>query len=93
MPVTGSEVMTGSIRMKAGLAHKTVLHMLSTTIMVQLGRVEGSLMTNISPVSRKLRGLSRRILMQLSGLGADDAQALLDRHAGDLSAALDEFRP
>jgi N-acetylmuramic acid 6-phosphate etherase len=92
VPVTGSEVVTGSTRMKAGLAQKMVLHMLSTTVMVQLGRVEGSLMTNISPVSRKLRSRSRRILMQLSGLGADDAQALLDRHAGDLSTALDEFR-
>jgi N-acetylmuramic acid 6-phosphate etherase len=92
VPVTGPEVVTGSTRMKAGLAQKMVLHMLSTAVMVQLGRVEGSLMTHISPVSRKLRNRSLRILMYLSGLPQPEARALLDRHEGDLKAALAESR-
>jgi len=92
VPVTGAEVVTGSTRMKAGLAQKMVLHMLSTTVMVQLGRVEGSLMTNISPVSRKLRNRSLRILMFLSELPKDEAEDLLARHDGDLASALAETR-
>jgi N-acetylmuramic acid 6-phosphate etherase len=92
VPVTGPEVVTGSTRMKAGLAQKMVLHMLSTAVMVQLGRVEGSLMTHISPVSRKLRNRSLRILMYLSDLPQQEARALLERHEGDLKAALAELR-
>jgi N-acetylmuramic acid 6-phosphate etherase len=92
VPVTGAEVVTGSTRMKAGLAQKMILHMLSTAVMVQLGRVEGSLMTNISPVSRKLRSRSLRILMTLSKLPMEEARALLERHQGHLAAALDDAR-
>jgi len=92
VPVTGAEVVTGSTRMKAGLAQKMILHMLSTAVMVQLGRVEGSLMTNISPVSRKLRGRSLRILTMLSNLPVEEARALLERHEGNLAAALAEAR-
>jgi N-acetylmuramic acid 6-phosphate etherase len=88
VPVTGAEVVTGSTRMKAGVAQKMVLHILSTAVMVQLGRVEGSLMTHISPVSRKLRNRSLRILMTLSGLSQESAQSLLDSHDGDLASAL-----
>ena len=83
VPDTGSEVVTGSTRMKAGLAQKMVLAMLSTTVMVQLGRVEGSLMTNIAPVSRKLRARSLRILVELSGLDPSDAQVLLEPSDGE----------
>jgi len=92
VPETGPEVVTGSTRMKAGLAQKMVLHMLSTAVMVRLGRVEGNLMTRIAPVSAKLRVRSLRILMTLSGLGAAEAEALLDRHDGQLAAALAAFR-
>jgi N-acetylmuramic acid 6-phosphate etherase len=92
VPITGAEVVTGSTRMKAGLAQKMILHMLSTATMVQLGRVEGSLMTHISPVSRKLRNRSLRILMYLSDLPQQQAQALLDRHEGNLEQALAEVR-
>lgn len=92
VPRTGPEVVTGSTRMKAGLAQKMVLHMLSTAVMVKLGRVEGNLMTRIAPVSAKLRGRSLRILMTLSGLGPEDARALLDRHEGQLAPALAEAR-
>ena len=64
----------------------------STATMVQLGRVEGSLMTHISPVSRKLRNRSLRILMYLSQLPQNEAQALLDCHDGNLESALSEVR-
>ncbi|MEE2665680.1 MAG: N-acetylmuramic acid 6-phosphate etherase [Myxococcota bacterium] len=92
VPLTGPEVVTGSTRMKAGIAQKMILHMLSTAVMVQLGRVEGSLMTHISPVSRKLRNRSLRILMTLSSLPLEAARLLLAHHDGDLAAALAEVR-
>jgi len=92
VPVTGPEVVTGSTRMKAGIAQKMVLHMLSTAVMVQLGRVEGSLMTHISPMSRKLRNRSLRILMTLSGLSLGAARLLIAEHDGDLAAALADVR-
>jgi len=92
VPATGPEVVMGSTRMKAGLAQKMVLHMLSTAVMVKLGRVEGNLMTRIAPVSAKLRGRSLRILMTLSGLCPEEGRALLDAHDGQLSAALAEVR-
>ncbi len=88
----GPEVVTGSTRMKGGLAQKMVLHQLSTTVMVQLGRVEGSYMTNIGAVSQKLRSRAERILMTLASVDGDTAHALLDRHDGRLDAALAECR-
>jgi N-acetylmuramic acid 6-phosphate etherase len=60
---TGPEVITGSTRMKAGTAQKMVLTMLSTAVMVKLGRVYGNLMVALQPVSQKLRERAKRIIM------------------------------
>jgi N-acetylmuramic acid 6-phosphate etherase len=92
VPDTGAEVVTGSTRMKAGLSQKMVLAMMSTAVMVRLGRVEGSLMTHISPVSNKLQNRSLRILMSLADISEDAARAILTRHDGELSAALQAVR-
>jgi N-acetylmuramic acid 6-phosphate etherase len=89
---TGPEVLAGSTRMKGGLSQKMVLHLLSTTVMVQLGRVEGNLMTHLTPVSQKLRSRAVRILMTLGSLDADRAQALLEEHDGDVVSALRTVR-
>jgi N-acetylmuramic acid 6-phosphate etherase len=91
-PETGPEVIAGSTRMKGGLAQKMVLHLLSTTVMVQLGRVEGNLMTNLAPVSQKLVSRALRILVTLAGVDEEKARALLDAHDGNLEAALEEAR-
>lgn len=91
-PIVGPEVIAGSTRMKGGLAQKMVLHLLSTTVMVRLGRVEGNLMTNLMPASRKLRGRALRILMARSGLPRDQAEARLDAAHGSVATALEEFR-
>ncbi len=88
----GPEVVAGSTRMKGGLAQKMVLHLLSTTVMVQLGRVEGNLMTRLAPVSNKLQSRAMRIVMTLAGVDADRARELLARHDSDVSAALREAR-
>lgn len=87
-PRVGPEVIAGSTRMKGGLAQKMMLHLLSTTVMVQLGRVEGNLMKNLAPVSQKLRSRAVRIVATLGGVGEERAAALLEEHGGRVEDAL-----
>ncbi len=85
---TGAEVIAGSTRMKAGLAQKMVLHLLSTTVMVQLGYVKGNLMTHLVPGSQKLRERAIGILESVTQLNSEQAARLLDEHAGSVADAL-----
>lgn len=91
-PRVGPEVIAGSTRLKGGLAQKMVLHLLSTTVMVRLGRVEGNLMTNLHPVSRKLQARALRIVMRLGGVDEPLARALLDSHHGSVHDAVQAAR-
>ncbi|HEX9813787.1 MAG TPA: N-acetylmuramic acid 6-phosphate etherase [Myxococcota bacterium] len=85
---TGAEVIAGSTRMKAGLAQKMVLHLLSTTVMVRLGYVRGNLMTHLVPGSEKLRERAIGILESSTDLNPEQAARLLDEHGGSVAAAL-----
>ena len=91
-PKVGPEVIAGSTRMKGGLAEKMVLHLLSTAVMVRLGRVEGNLMTNLHPASRKLRRRAVRIVMALGHVDERSARELLDAHHGSVHDALQAAR-
>lgn len=91
-PKVGPEVIAGSTRMKGGLAEKMVLHLLSTAVMVRLGRVEGNLMTNLHPASRKLRRRALRIVMALGHVDEGRARELLDAHHGSVHDALQAAR-
>ncbi len=66
--ITGPEFVTGSTRMKAGTAQKMVLNMISTTAMIQLGRVEDNNMVNMQLNNDKLIDRGVKMLMQQSGL-------------------------
>jgi len=92
VPQVGPEVIAGSTRMKGGLAQKMVLHLLSTTVMVRLGRVEGNLMTNLVPASRKLERRALRILVTLGGASEEHARRALAECRGSLSDALERLR-
>lgn len=59
--VTGAEAIAGSTRMKAGSAQKMILNLISTALMVRMGRVQGNLMTHLQPTNSKLRERARRI--------------------------------
>jgi N-acetylmuramic acid 6-phosphate etherase len=83
----GPEVIAGSTRMKGGLAQKMVLHLLSTSVMIQLGCVSGNLMANLRPASEKLRDRAVRILMTLGGLDRQAAGALLEECGDDVALA------
>ncbi len=85
---TNGEVIAGSTRMKAGLAQKMVLHLISTTVMVRLGYVKGNLMTHLVPSSHKLRERAVRIVESTTELDAEQAARLLDQHGGSVAAAL-----
>lgn len=65
---TGPEVITGSTRMKAGTATKMVLNMISTTTMIQLGKVYDNLMIDLMAVNEKLIDRGTRIIVQLTGV-------------------------
>jgi N-acetylmuramic acid 6-phosphate etherase len=87
-PRPGPEVLTGSTRMKAGLATKMVLHTLTTAAMVRLGKVYGNLMVDVRPGSRKLRARALRIVTALTGLPPGSARALTRRAGGRPAVAL-----
>lgn len=87
-PEVGPEVVTGSTRMKGGLAQKMILTALSTTVMVRMGRVRGHHMTHVSSGSDKLRGRAVRIVMELGGVDVERARDMLATTQGSVEAAL-----
>ncbi|MCX7640497.1 MAG: N-acetylmuramic acid 6-phosphate etherase [Pyrinomonadaceae bacterium] len=87
VPVVGPEVIAGSTRMKAGTAQKMILNMISTVSMIKLGYVKGNRMTNVQPRNKKLKERSLRILMAETGIGEEEARALLTQ-VGDLRVAI-----
>jgi N-acetylmuramic acid 6-phosphate etherase len=84
----GPEVITGSTRLKAGSATKLVLNMLTTTTMIQLGKVHGNLMVDLQAVNKKLRDRSLRIVMELTRLSRAKAKSLLERANGKVKPAV-----
>ena len=85
---TGPEVLTGSTRMKAGTATKLFLNTLSTTLMIQEGRVYRNLMVDVRATNDKLKDRAARILSTLLGLSRPDAFSQLEIASGELKTAL-----
>ena len=78
--VTGPEFVTGSTRMKAGTAQKMVLNMISTTAMIQLGKVQGNKMVEMQLSNHKLRKRGVTMLVQELHITEETAQALLQEN-------------
>lgn len=78
--VVGPEFITGSTRMKSGTAQKLVLNMISTTVMVKLGRVKGNKMVDMQLNNNKLVDRGTRMIMQETGLPEAEAIGLLKKH-------------
>jgi N-acetylmuramic acid 6-phosphate etherase len=85
---TGPEVLTGSTRLKAATAQKTVLNMISTITMVNLGKTFGNLMVDLQATNSKLRVRSLRIFQTVTGADHAHATACLEAAGGDLKVAL-----
>ena len=88
--VVGPEFVTGSTRMKAGTAQKLMLNMLSTAVMIRLGRVEGNRMVNMQLTNDKLVARGTRMVAEASGLDETEARELLLRW-GSVKRALEEI--
>lgn len=86
-PKVGPEAVTGSSRMKAGTAQKLVLNMISTGVMLRLGRVEGNLMSDVQQWCGKLQDRAVRIVMELANVDSETAQRALDTNDGDVRKA------
>jgi N-acetylmuramic acid 6-phosphate etherase len=78
--VVGPEFLTGSTRMKSGTAQKLVLNMLSTTIMIQLGRVKGNKMVDMQLTNHKLVDRGTQMVMEELNIDHDHAADLLIRY-------------
>lgn len=78
--VTGPEFLTGSTRMKAGTAQKLVLNMLSTAVMIQLGRVKGNKMVDMQLTNNKLVNRGTRMIMSETGTDEATADKLLKQY-------------
>jgi N-acetylmuramic acid 6-phosphate etherase len=86
--VVGPEILAGSTRLKAGTVTKMALNILSTGVMVQLGKVYGNRMVDVAVTNRKLRDRALRILCDLTDLERDAAAALLDASGQRVKLAL-----
>jgi N-acetylmuramic acid 6-phosphate etherase len=85
---TGAEPIAGSTRMNAGTAQRITLNVLSSLVMVLLGRVYDGLMVDLQAVNEKLVKRSQRILTRLTGHDGDDARAALALAGGNLKLAV-----
>ena len=86
--LTGPELLTGSTRLKAGTATKMALNILSTTVMVRLGKVYGNRMVDVAASNSKLVDRSLRILRDLIGIEREEGLALLGLSDGSVKLAL-----
>lgn len=89
--VVGPEFVTGSSRMKSGTGQKMILNMISTCVMIQLGRVKGNKMVNMQLTNQKLVDRGTRMLVEELGLDYGKAHALLLMH-GSVQAAINACR-
>ena len=86
--IVGPEVLAGSTRLKAGTVTKLALNILSTGVMVKLGKVYGNRMVDVAVTNTKLRDRAIRILRDLTDLDRAAAGALLDRSDLQVKVAL-----
>lgn len=88
--IVGPEFLTGSTRMKAGTAQKLVLNMISTSIMIHLGRVKGNKMVDMQLTNNKLVDRGTKMVMEETGLDERTAASLLKQH-GNVRKSVEAF--
>jgi N-acetylmuramic acid 6-phosphate etherase len=87
-PLVGAEVVSGSTRLKAGTAQKMVLNMISTAVMIRLGKTYSNLMVDVQPTNIKLRQRARRIVAEATGLDLHRATEILSACNGEVKTAI-----
>ena len=89
--LVGPEYVTGSSRMKSGTGQKMICNMITTTVMIQMGRVKGNKMVNMQLSNAKLVDRGTRMVVEELGLPYDEAKRLLLLH-GSVKEAVDAYR-
>lgn len=89
-PIVGPEFVTGSTRMKSGTAQKMVLNMITTSVMIKLGRVKGNKMVNMQLTNQKLIDRGTRMIMDELNLNYKQSKQLLLLH-GSVSEAVKNY--
>ncbi|MCW5719771.1 MAG: N-acetylmuramic acid 6-phosphate etherase [Devosia sp.] len=87
-PVVGPEALTGSTRLKSGTAQKLVLNMLTTASMIRIGKSYENLMVDLSVSNAKLAARATRILVEVAGCSADDAERYLVEAGNNVKLAI-----
>ncbi|MBR0823491.1 N-acetylmuramic acid 6-phosphate etherase [Bradyrhizobium liaoningense] len=85
---TGRELIAGSTRMKAGTAQKVVLNLISSGIMLRLGRVYRGMMVNMPPTNAKLKRRAEAMVAQIAGCDPSHAARSLEQAEGDIKTAV-----
>ena len=86
--LVGAEILAGSTRLKAGTVTKMALNIISTGVMVRLGKVYGNRMVDVSVTNSKLRDRALRIICDLTDLNRQEAEELLKRSGQKVKLAL-----
>jgi N-acetylmuramic acid 6-phosphate etherase len=89
--VVGPEFVTGSTRMKSGTAQKLVLNMLSTSVMIKLGKVKGNKMVEMMPTNNKLVARGTQMIMDEAKVSEKKAAELLKKY-GNVRKAVDSLK-
>ena len=89
--VVGPEYVTGSSRMKSGTGQKLICNMITTSVMIKMGRVKGNKMVNMQLSNAKLVDRGTRMVVEELGLPYEEAKRLLLLH-GQVKAAVDAYR-
>jgi N-acetylmuramic acid 6-phosphate etherase len=89
--VVGPEYVTGSSRMKSGTGQKMICNMISTSVMIQMGRVKGNKMVNMQLTNQKLVDRGTRWLVEELKLPYEEAKRLLLLH-GSVKKAIDAYK-
>jgi len=91
--VVGPEFVTGSTRMKSGTAQKLVLNMISTAVMIQIGRVEDNKMVNMQLTNNKIIDRGTRMVMERTGIEDYEKAKELLLSYGSVKKAVDALAP
>jgi N-acetylmuramic acid 6-phosphate etherase len=86
--LVGPEILAGSTRLKAGTVTKMALNMISTSVMVKLGKVYGNRMIDVAVTNKKLQDRALRILIDLTEIDRETAEILLEKSGKSVKLAL-----
>ena len=80
VPIVGPEFVTGSTRLKSGTAQKLILNMISTSLMIKLGRIKGNKMVDMQLSNNKLLKRGERMIMDTLQISEKEAKDLLKKY-------------